>query len=851
MLYLRSAGGRRDRSQACSPLSPLRMNGATLIDRISRRLVPWLIRQRRPVLFAALLIGAVASVFAVRLYGDLRSGIEELLPESTPSVIAAKSLGGKLRSFSRLSVVLEGEDPDGLARFADALAPRLRALPPRLVESVDYQTGEQDRFVGRFGALYLPIGKLRTFSNQLAARITWEKERANPLVVSLDDESAQAPEISPPNEAASQTRFRDGRWQTPDGKLLVLQVTPPDSSTDASRNQALLEAVKMQVALLDPHQFDARMHVGYSGEVTELVEEQAALVADLASSTAVVLLLVVLALWLFFRSWPVLLSLFGSLALGCALCFGLSYFLIGHLNANTAFLGSIVLGNGINVGIVLVARVLEERRNGAVIDEAIRLAWSRTLSSTFVAAFGAALAYLSLAATDFRGFSQFGVIGALGMSLCWLSAYLLLPPLLSAIDAWRPIGMRAAPGKGLLLARISRSVEAQPWLWLFAAALLLAGSGLAIARRQGPLIEVDPGQLRAKKSLESGAQFWSGKADQVFHAYLNPVVLHAGTPPELAQTLAALETRRAALGADDPIGEVRGLAALVPPLAEQNEKLVVLAQIRAQLDDRLLAHLTPELRAQALELRPPADLAPVRFEDLPSPVRRALTERSGAVGTIALLFPRKAGLMNLNEAEQLKSLVRDAIADAGPSSQAVNPLFLLSDIDEAIWHDGPRATLLALFFVCLLVLLVIRNFRASATVLGSLFAGLIGLLGIAAAAQVRVNFLNFVVLPITFGIGVDYAVNIVLRYRQEGKGSVGRVLRETGGAVALCSATTIIGYASLLVADNQALAGFGLLASLGEVTCLSAALLALPAWLLVREARDLSQRGRAAEAPAA
>jgi hypothetical protein len=64
------------------------------------------------------------------------------------------------------------------------------------------------------------------------------------------------------------------------------------------------------------------------------------------------------------------------------------------------------------------------------------------------------------------------------------------------------------------------------------------------------------------------------------------------------------------------------------------------------------------------------------------------------------------------------------------------------------------------------------------------------------------------------------------------------VLRETGGAVALCSLTTIIGYGSLLIADNQALAGFGLLASLGEVTCLSAALLALPAWLLLREARE-------------
>jgi predicted RND superfamily exporter protein len=58
------------------------------------------------------------------------------------------------------------------------------------------------------------------------------------------------------------------------------------------------------------------------------------------------------------------------------------------------------------------------------------------------------------------------------------------------------------------------------------------------------------------------------------------------------------------------------------------------------------------------------------------------------------------------------------------------------------------------------------------------------------------------------------------------------VLRETGGAVALCSLTTIIGYASLVAAESRALRGFGTLASLGELACVTAALVALPAFLL-------------------
>ena len=67
----------------------------------------------------------------------------------------------------------------------------------------------------------------------------------------------------------------------------------------------------------------------------------------------------------------------------------------------------------------------------------------------------------------------------------------------------------------------------------------------------------------------------------------------------------------------------------------------------------------------------------------------------------------------------------------------------------------------------------------------------------------------------------------------------------TGAAVALCSWTTIVGYGSLLAASNQALHGFGLMAIIGEVVCLSAAIVALPALLFWRHARPFEEAPRA------
>ena len=73
------------------------------------------------------------------------------------------------------------------------------------------------------------------------------------------------------------------------------------------------------------------------------------------------------------------------------------------------------------------------------------------------------------------------------------------------------------------------------------------------------------------------------------------------------------------------------------------------------------------------------------------------------------------------------------------------------------------------------------------------------------------------------------------RYVQSGAahtGDITRAVQSTGGAVGLCSMTTIIGYGSLLFAQNQALFSFGVVAILGEIACLTTAVVVLPALLL-------------------
>jgi hypothetical protein len=107
------------------------------------------------------------------------------------------------------------------------------------------------------------------------------------------------------------------------------------------------------------------------------------------------------------------------------------------------------------------------------------------------------------------------------------------------------------------------------------------------------------------------------------------------------------------------------------------------------------------------------------------------------------------------------------------------------------------------------------------------------MVAVCALAGIKVNFLDFVALPITLGLGVDYAINIA--HRDDGRGlDPVEVLRTSGAAVFVCSLTTIIGYGSLLVSDNLAIRGFGLASLIGEITCVLTALVLVPAMLPAR-----------------
>lgn len=790
---------------------------------------------------------------------SLHSDLESLLPSSAPSVVALDELRARTPGIKILGVVVDTGNAANLAageKLVDDLAARVRAYPPELVSGVRTGLEEERRFIEDHAALYANLDDLETVHKRIEARRDYESAKA--AEVDLEDEPPPSLDFSDiekrykEKEDASSGRFPNNRYSSAKNHATIMLVEIGGYSTGSTKSHALLDRIRADVqALGGLAHYAPGMSMGFAGDPAINTEELSALEGDLAFSSLVVIALVALVIIFYYQWWRAIPVIFLPLLIGVAYAFAIASLTgVHHLNSNTAFLGSIIVGNGINFGIILLARYIEERRNGVPMQEALAIAVHSTRVGTITAAAAAGIAYGSLIITQFRGFWQFGVIGGIGMLVCWATTFLLMPPLIGWLDRGKKSAIEARLKTGTFTGPLARMVERFP------APILAIGLALSIAavigsRSFGPeRMETDFSKMRRADTWKVGEGYWGRKMDAVLGRYLTPIVILTDSGDQTRKLAAALrEEQKSDPVLNELVDSVRTVDNILP--SDQEAKLEHARAIRKILTPHIKAEIPPDKRELVDKLLG-AKLEPIADKQLPVTFVTAMREHDGTLDRAVLVYPRPTGAtwkgkLLIAFAGKLRSVAAKFPGPDGRIPRVAGSAPLSADITQSMSRDGPRATAVALAGVLVLILFAFRFSRETVLILASLFVGVLWLIWSTMLFDVKINFANFIGFPITFGIGVDYAVNVVWRYRLDGGRDVVGAVRSTGGAVGLCSITTIIGYSSLLLAQNQALFSFGMVAVLGEFTCLATAVILLPATLLIldRRRRTASQSSAA------
>ena len=810
------------------------------------------LQTRRP--FVILLLAAVISAASLPFIRDLGldSRFIALLPDNYPSVQDLDEVRDRVRGLSALTVAVQSpsRDVEAMRRFIRDLVERLEGLPVDEIGIVDWNVGAYDDFVREHKHLYASLDLLERLRDALEERHDREVLKNNPFWIDLeeDDERESLDDILDELETESERgeerseKFPDGYYQHADGDLIAIFIRS-EVGSDPNTAGRIIDRVRAEIDALNPTSYAPDLRLTLSGDVIMAEEEQQAIARELLFATTLTVTIVLLLVVLFFGRPRAVVFLGAGLIPPVLVSFAVADVTVDSLNASTAFLGSIIIGNGVNPNIIWLSRYFEERRRGLDVGGAILGAHQNTWLATMIASSAAALAYGSLMITDFRGFRDFGIIGGVGMILCWVSAMTVLPAAVAAYERFRPFPTgkerrrqwgHYADVFAAVAKRAPRGVAA-----VSVVLSLLSVVAVTYAVIQDPF-EFDFSKLRSvREESNSEARSVQGRVNAILssHEQGRGIAVLLDSVDEIPLIEEQLDAMPSSVHAGH-----HSLHEFLPQDAA--EKVLLLADIRElSIDIRERVEDEDTLRKIDDNI-PPEKIDVPTLADLPDEVARRFAEKDGTRGRIMVVAEAEEasiwdGRYLVRWAEGLRTLrmsdgTRPPLAGRAP---------VFADMISAVYNDMPKAIGAAFFATVVLVLVSFRRRRDSLLSIMALLSGILWMAGAMAGLGMKLNFLNFVAFPITFGNGVDYSINVLRRYRLEeqagNKEPILSAVRLSGGAVVLCSLTTIVGYTSLYVSANQAMNSFGLAMAISEVTCLMAAVLTMPAVMLI-----LAQRGK-------
>ena len=783
--------------------------------------------QRAAALLACACLPAVA--LTTSFFANVDAGMRELLPRDTPSVRALDQIHARLGSQAHLTVIADSPDPPTNRRFISALADRLREARVPEIRSIQADVRRERAWLKGRAPLLLPAARFDQLMGEVETALASSKAAANPLFVSVDDQ-AETPEQRWARvrervrvETAAHDRFVNGYLETPDGRTVVALIWLNGSDVEMGPSTRLLERVEREVAALAP-QFPASLRVAYTGDVANIIEEHDAILSDLSLSSVLVFLMVSLLIIAYFRSLRSVLVVLVGVVPGLLFTFALGSVVVGHLNSNTAFLGSIIAGNGINYPLLYLA-YYRARPRDEPLGEALMHAARNALPGSLGAAATASAAYAGLAVSNFRGFSQFGWLGGLGMLTTWALTFVAVP---IAVALWLPprLGDRPTQMQRRILVLLSRRRTPRVAAALFvAASLLLAGVGLWRGSEEG-IYEMHLLELRNRQSLATGSASWEERMNELFGSWVNPVVVLVRDPAQ--REPAAQELRRVLRAGPTPaVDRIETIDTFRPPVPEQERRLARLKKVAATVRELPPDTVPADARPLVDDWLSAERLTPITTAEVPPVLLQGFVETSGVVDRSVLIYPSLA--IDYADGVNMLMLARKLEEARLPEGAVVGGAFLfMADVFRLVHDEAPEVVLV----VCLLVALVMVPFFVYrppriALVMVTVVPVAFVAQAIMLAAGVQINMLNFAAVPITIGVGADYALNL-LGAMDSLKLDARQACARMGGAILLCSLTTTVGYASLLVAQSGALRTFGWAAVLGEVMAVITVLLVLP-----------------------
>ncbi len=805
---------------------------------------------------AVVLAGGVALGVTIRFETDVLS----LVPRHDPVVQRFKQALDEFGSLDTLLVAMPVHGDEQLEvgyALADTLAASLRESPylshvdvhlddpVRLAETVLRHAGVflDARGLDALGRRLTPEGLDARASDIRAMLETPHGMFAKDLLVRdplgflplLLGQLSTAP-------AALKVDYSSGYYLSADHSMLLILARPVRPAQDIEFDGRLMrdlgpriERARKAVAQEDGVPLDVVPEVLLGGGHRTALEDASLIRRDIITNSMTSLVGVMLLFLFAYRRFSAVHYAFLPLAVGLAFTFAFTAVVLGRLNSATAGFAALLVGLGIDFTIVMYGRYLEARHSGMGLAEALDEMAVHSGPAVALGAITTVGTFFSFLLTRFEGLRELGLLTGTGIVFMAVSAFLLLPALVTVFERHRT---PPAPSRWLdvtpLLALSSRHRRG-----VLAAVVLLSVAAAALL----PRIGFDDDVRNMRSASNRGVKIQERVAD-AFGLSFNAMMIRVAGPDAatMMHRVQTLSRRLEPLVASGTISSFESLAKLVPPQASQeralswfagHRSLTDPARVKRALADALARHglvpaaFGPGLATLDEALRPagPVTLDVWRGTPVERLIQRSLRVEGGEVVSVINVFSPQ-GMWRREAPPELQALV-----DGVPGATLTGVNVVSQRLRHTVWQDAGIAGGVGLLIVVALLLWELRSVRAALLCLLPVGMGVLWTIGGMAALGVSLNLLNVFVVTMVIGVGVDYGIHMLHRLREHTSLDE---LGETGRAVVFAALTTIVGFGSLVTTHYPGLQSMGWMTSFGVLFSAVGAVIVLP--LVVRGA---------------
>ena len=816
------------------------------------RVLPrWIVAHPLWVIAVALVLSSLGLWKSLGLKVD--ADLVALLPPEYKSVQAIQKLQETIGAETTVDVAIASPSFEANRQYASALIEAALEMQRPDGEGVyfsrvDYR--RDVRFISENALYFATLEELDRLEAFLRGQAQEVRTATDPLRVNLfssADSAARARQAEGDRLRADLAQLALTEYLvSPDSTTLVIRLYPTGSQSDVGFVEALYNDLDSEIETVDPKRFHPDMEVTAAGRLLRQTIEIRSITNDVRNSFGAGVLAVVLAVILYFLyksvqartggrwEWGVVLNellrtpvtaalLTLPLLMSLTWVGGIAAIRFGTLNLMTSTLGLVLFGLGIDYGIHFYARYSEERGANRSVPEAIEETFVSAGQSIFVSALTTASALFVLQIADFRGFSEFGFIGGIGILLAVTSMMTVLPALIAVAERTGALNLR------LRGEAVEPTAEHR---FPFVKAIVLTCSILTIVSViAAPRVAFEY-DFSSLNPVYEDYDRRAAALEPVFgqSTRRNPAYILLDSPQDVRDVTDALKDLSER---DSLILAVESLQERFPTDTVSTQlKLRRLAEIREILNDPFLV---ADTTGQVERLRQAASAtSPILLDSVPPFLTRPFTTRDGEVGNFVIVFPR-GSLGDGRRSIRFAELIGEVTTPEGGSFYAASTQLVAADMLRLMQNESPTMVVITFALVLVLVWVSFRSVRWVAVAIFPLAIGLVWMLGTMVLFGVKLTFYNLVVLPTVLGIGNDGGVHLTHRYQEEGKGSIRRVLRTTGEHVSMGAATNLIGFSGLLLSSHPGLRSIGILAVVGISATLAATLVFFPAMLQMAE----------------